>query len=103
MLEEEEEEEEEEEGGLNDAVSVYPPCCVYEPVKKKKKKTGWHIWKQPSFKRAEEEVMLTASNFLTGAETMKEAAPLSPPSTHSPPPLTITRCSFKKNNFLKGR
>lgn len=74
---------------------------LYEPVKEKKKKTGWHIWKQPSFKRAEEEVMLTASNFLTGAEMMKEAAPPSPSSTHFPPLLTIIRCSFKKNIFLR--
>lgn len=47
--------------------------------------------------------MLTASNFLTGAEMMKEAAPPSPSSTHFPPLLTITRRSFKKTFFFKGR
>lgn len=45
--------------------------------------------------------MLTASNFLTGAEMMKEAAPPSPSSTHFPPLLTITRRSFKKTFFLR--
>lgn len=45
--------------------------------------------------------MLTASNFLTGAEMMKEAAPPSLSSTHFPPLLTIIRCSFKKNIFLR--
>lgn len=52
-------EKEEEEGGLNDAVSVYPPYFFYKPVK-----NSWHIWKQQSFRRAEEEVMLTGTNFL---------------------------------------
>lgn len=38
--------------------------CFYEPVKK----TGWHIWKQQRFKRAEEEGMLTGTNFLQDQE-----------------------------------
>lgn len=65
-----------EEGGLNDAVSVHP---LYLFLWACKKKTGWHIWKQQRFKRAEEEGMLTGTNFLQDQEWWKKPTALFSP------------------------
>lgn len=45
-------------------------------ARKTKEKSVLHIWKQPGFKMAEQEAMLTGTDFLTAPGMMKGPPPL---------------------------